>query len=95
MGGTNDGGPSVTQPLQRFNPRCVGRHELRQIQFEPNFAGTQAEKLRDLRQTQTTRQPNDTSIGLLDDTDPALHDVRRRKTDATTRSSETGMTSRL
>jgi hypothetical protein len=95
-GRTHHGRALVSETLQCFDPCGIGRHQLRQIQFDRSVRstpGTRAEEFRNLRDAQTARQPNDPSIGLRNDTDPALHDIYRRKTDATTGSPETNMTS--
>jgi len=97
-GRTHHGRALVSETLQGFDPCGIGRHQLRQIQFDCSvrrISGTRAEQFRNLRDTQTARQPNDPSIGLLNDTDPALHDMRRRKTDATARSGAPDMNGHL
>ena len=42
------------------------------------------EQFRDLRDTQPASQPHETSIGLLNDADPAIHNPVEGKTQATT-----------
>ena len=71
-----------TRP-QVFDARHVGGHELSQIDLERNLSCACAEQFRNLRDTQTAGEPDDASIGLLNDADPALHALLKRKTQAT------------
>ena len=57
-----------TRP-QIFDARHVGGHEFSQIDLERNLSCACAEQFRNLRDTQTAGEPEDASIGLLNDAD--------------------------
>ena len=73
----------VSKSLEGFDARHVGGHEFSQIDLEWNLSRACAEQFRNLRDTQSAGEPEDASIGLLNDADPALHPLRKRKTQAT------------
>ena len=73
----------LSKSLEGFDARHVGGHEFSQIDLERNLSCACAEQFRNLRDTQTAGEPDDASIGLLNDTDPALHALLKRKTQAT------------
>ena len=72
-----------SKSLEGFDARHVGGHEFGQIDLERNLSCACAEQFRNLRDTQTAGEPEDASIGLLNDADPALHPLLKRKTQAT------------
>ena len=73
----------LSKSLEGFDARHVGGHEFSQIDLERNLSCACAEQFRNLRDTQTAGEPDDASIGLLNDADPALHALLKRKTQAT------------
>lgn len=73
----------LSKSLEGFDARHVGGHEFSQIDLERNLSCACAEQFRNLRDTQTAGEPEDASIGLLNDADPALHPLLKRKTHAT------------
>jgi hypothetical protein len=72
-----------SESLKRFDARRIGGHEFRQIEFDRTRFGAGFEQFRDLFDTQPASQSNQPSIGLLNDTNPAIHAGVKRKTQAT------------
>jgi hypothetical protein len=69
-----------SKSLKRFDARRIGGHELRQIEFDGTRFRAGFEQFWDLFDTQPAGQSNQPSIGLLNDTNPAIHDKERGKT---------------
>jgi len=72
-----------SESLKRFDTRRIGGHELRQIELDRTRFCAGFEQFRDLFDTQPASQSNQPSIGLLNDTNPAIHAGVKRKTQAT------------
>jgi hypothetical protein len=69
-----------SKSLKRFDARRIGGHQVRQIELDWTRFGAGFEQFRDLFDTQPASQSNQPSIGLLNDTNPAIHDRERGKT---------------
>jgi hypothetical protein len=62
-----------SQALECVDAGDVCRHEVFEIELKGVRAGTHAEQLRHVRETQATRHSYDAPVGFLDDTNPAVH----------------------
>jgi len=62
-------------PLKRFDTFDVRGYEIRKIDLDGPRLHAQAQQFRDLRDTETSRQPHDPPISLADDTHPTFHSV--------------------
>jgi hypothetical protein len=83
-GGTHQRCALASQSLQGFDAGRVSRHELRQIDLDgEGFFRARFEQFGDLCDAQAASEPDKPSIGLLNNTDPAIHVVPRGKTQAT------------
>lgn len=81
-GRANQRGTSGAQPLKGLDAWRIGRHEVCQIKLDGKNFRACFQQFRNLRTTQPTGQAYETSIGLLNDADPAIHEMLRGKTQA-------------
>jgi hypothetical protein len=67
------------ETLKRLDAGSVGRHEVAQIELNGKCLPADFEQLRDLRGSQPPGQSHEMTIGLLSDSDPAVHVVPERQ----------------
>ena len=65
--------PFRLDPLKRFDPRRVDRHQFRQVELERSGLTTGTEQLRDLFDAEPAGQPNNPPLVLVFHADPAVH----------------------